>query len=123
MELTVETLPAYLHDRGIVPDHHAMVVAALGGGISNDVWRVQWPDGDIVIKQALPFLRVASLPTSCTPISPSGLITSINKNVSHDVGREGPDNMWRISENLNAEARSLLWDAVDTRLKERGHAA
>ncbi len=59
MELTVETLPAYLHDRGIVPDHHAMVVAALGGGISNDVWRVQWPHGDIVIKQALPFLRVA----------------------------------------------------------------
>ncbi len=33
------------------------------------------------------------------------------------------DAEWRISENLNGEARSLLRDAVAAHLQERGHAA
>ena len=33
-------------------------IAALGGGISNDVWRVAWDGGCVVVKQALPLLRV-----------------------------------------------------------------
>lgn len=58
-ELTAATLPAYLVEHGIVPEDADAAVDALGGGISNDVWRVRW-DGDcVVVKQALPFLRVA----------------------------------------------------------------
>lgn len=59
-ELTVESLPAYLVARGVIPAGGAADVTPLGGGISNDVWRVRWPAGGdgIVVKQALPFLRV-----------------------------------------------------------------
>ncbi len=57
MELTAEALPDLLAERGLAPASAA--VAPLGGGISNDVWRVSWDDGCLVVKQALPFLRVA----------------------------------------------------------------
>lgn len=58
--LTPLSLPAYLAERGAVPAGADLEVEALGGGISNDVWRVRWPGGGdgIVVKQALPFLRV-----------------------------------------------------------------
>lgn len=58
--LTVADLPAYLAAHGVVPAGVALEIDALGGGISNDVWRVRWPGGGdgIVVKQALPFLRV-----------------------------------------------------------------
>lgn len=58
MELTAESLPAYLRERGVAPADATTAVEALGGGISNDVWRVRWDGGCVVVKQALPFLRV-----------------------------------------------------------------
>ena len=58
--LTPADLPAYLVAHGVVPDGAELAIDALGGGISNDVWRVRWAGGGdgIVVKQALPFLRV-----------------------------------------------------------------
>lgn len=59
-ELTIGSLPAYLVARGVVPAGAEPEVEVLGGGISNDVWRVRWVGGGdgIVVKQALPLLRV-----------------------------------------------------------------
>ncbi len=58
--LTPLTLPAYLAEHGVVPAGAELEIEALGGGISNDVWRVRWSGGGdgIVVKQALPYLRV-----------------------------------------------------------------
>ena len=61
MELAADTVVAYLGERGVVPAGADAAVEALGGGISNDVGRVRWADGDLVVKQALPFLRVADV--------------------------------------------------------------
>ncbi len=60
-ELTEDALPAYLVGRDVVPSDVPLEVVALSGGISNDVWRVRWHGGGdgIVVKQALPLLRVA----------------------------------------------------------------
>lgn len=60
VELTAEALPSLLAERGLAP-HGGVAVEPLGGGISNDVWRVTWDDGCLVVKQALPFLRVAEV--------------------------------------------------------------
>ena len=58
MELTAASVPAFLSARGVLPADADAEVAALGGGISNDVWRVAWDGGCVVVKQALPLLRV-----------------------------------------------------------------
>ena len=61
VELTATTLVPYLVEHGVVPSSHDCSVSALGGGISNDVWCVEWDTGCLVVKQALPFLRVAEV--------------------------------------------------------------
>ncbi len=61
VELTATTLVPYLVDRGVVLASNDCTVSALGGGISNDVWCVEWDTGCLVVKQALPFLRVAEV--------------------------------------------------------------
>ncbi len=61
VELLDSTLVPYLVERGVVPASAHCSVSALGGGISNDVWRVEWETGCLVAKQALPFLRVAEV--------------------------------------------------------------
>jgi len=61
VELTATTLVPYLVERGVVPASNDCTVSALGGGISNDVWCVEWDTGCLVVKQALPFLRVAQV--------------------------------------------------------------
>ena len=58
VELTADSVADYLRERDVLPPDVEADVAALGGGISNDVWRVGWDGGCIVVKQALPFLRV-----------------------------------------------------------------
>lgn len=58
VELTADVLPALLRERDLAPAGVALAVEPLGGGISNDVWRVTWDGGCLVVKQALPFLRV-----------------------------------------------------------------
>jgi predicted TIM-barrel enzyme len=59
LELTTETLPAYLKGRGIVADGDSIEVEELGGGLSNVVlaWRGAGRSG--VVKQSRPKLRVA----------------------------------------------------------------
>ena len=61
VELTATTLVPYLVGRDVVPASNDCTVSALGGGISNDVWCVEWDTGCLVVKQALPFLRVAEV--------------------------------------------------------------
>ncbi len=61
VELTATALVPYLVERGVVPASNDCIVSALGGGISNDVWCVEWDTGCLVVKQALPFLRVAEV--------------------------------------------------------------
>jgi aminoglycoside phosphotransferase (APT) family kinase protein len=61
VKLSADTVAGFLADHGVVPRGETCAVEALGGGISNDVWRIRWSNGDIVVKQALPFLRVAEV--------------------------------------------------------------
>lgn len=56
--LTAETIGPYLARQGIVPPGARLTATELGGGISNTVIRASWPETCIVIKQALPKLRV-----------------------------------------------------------------
>lgn len=56
VELTVETTPRYLAERGY--DASALRVSELTGGVSNIVLLVEHPAGRFVLKQALPQLRV-----------------------------------------------------------------
>ena len=58
IELTPDNAAAYLRDRGRVGDGPVRV-AALGGGVSNAVLRVETPNGLFVLKQARPQLRTA----------------------------------------------------------------
>lgn len=51
----------YLRRRGIVPEGVAAQARELAGGISNHVWRVDWPSGAVVVKQSLPMLRVTEV--------------------------------------------------------------
>lgn len=57
MLLRQESVVAYLRDLGVLPASDARVTP-LGGGVSNVVLRVQGAGLDIVVKQALPMLRV-----------------------------------------------------------------
>jgi predicted TIM-barrel enzyme len=58
VELSVDTLEAYLRDRGLVEPGEAVEIDELGGGLSNVVlrWRVDSRSG--VVKQSRPRLRV-----------------------------------------------------------------
>ena len=58
--LTVETAPQVLRAAGVLPPAEPVTVAALGGGISNVVLKVDWEDGCLVVKQSLPKLRVTA---------------------------------------------------------------
>ncbi|HWE61136.1 MAG TPA: phosphotransferase [Chloroflexota bacterium] len=57
--LSVATLPTYLRRRGLLGDGVPARVTALGGGVSNVVLAVAAGDQRMVVKQALPRLRVA----------------------------------------------------------------
>jgi 5-methylthioribose kinase len=57
-QLTVESVADYLRERGVLGQAH-VTVEPLDGGVSNDVLAVTGDDIDVVVKQALPRLRVA----------------------------------------------------------------
>jgi len=59
--LVAETVGAYLARRGVVPPGAAVEVSELGGGVSNVVLAVRAGDLRVVVKQALPRLRVADV--------------------------------------------------------------
>jgi 5-methylthioribose kinase len=56
--LTQDTVVRYLIARGIVPDGIDLRAESLTGGVSNDVFAVYGSGVDLVLKQALPKLRV-----------------------------------------------------------------
>ncbi len=56
--LTQDTVVPYLVARGIVPAGAQLRAESLTGGVSNDVFAIFGPDVDLVVKQALPKLRV-----------------------------------------------------------------
>lgn len=58
VELTPETTPEYLLDRGILTPDSSPRVEELGGGVSNHVLRVTWDSNCLVLKQPLPNLAV-----------------------------------------------------------------
>lgn len=58
--LSPSTARAYLEARGWLPPGAACQVTPLGGGVSNEVLLVEGPAGRMVLKQALPRLRVAA---------------------------------------------------------------
>lgn len=60
LELDAGNVASYAAAQGFVPAGAAPEVEALGGGISNQVLRVGWPGGCVVVKQSLPRLRVAT---------------------------------------------------------------
>lgn len=55
-ELTVSSAPSYLASRGFDPA--SLKISELAGGVSNIVLLVEHPGGRLVLKQALPQLRV-----------------------------------------------------------------
>lgn len=57
--LDVDTVGAYAAGRGLIPDARAACAVSLGGGVSNVVLAVGAGDRQVVVKQALPRLRVA----------------------------------------------------------------
>ena len=56
--LSAETAGAYLASRGLLGPIEEVTVAELGGGVSNVVLSVSTPSRTMVVKQALPRLRV-----------------------------------------------------------------
>jgi aminoglycoside phosphotransferase (APT) family kinase protein len=59
MILDASTAVAYLVARGVVQDAAGLVVEELAGGVSGTVLAVRGPGVALVVKQALPLLRVA----------------------------------------------------------------
>ncbi len=57
--LSTETVGRYLVGRGIFSPADGLKIAELGGGVSNIVLRAESPARAVVLKQALPRLRVA----------------------------------------------------------------
>lgn len=57
--IAVDTVAKYLVSRGVVRDGVGIVAEELGGGVSNVVLGVEAGDCQLVLKQALPRLRVA----------------------------------------------------------------
>lgn len=58
--LTEDTVVAYLQARGVISDTEEATVEILTGGVSNVVLAVQTPSKDLVLKQALAELKVAT---------------------------------------------------------------
>jgi len=56
--LSVSSVGPYLQARKVLPDGDSIRVEELGGGVSNVVLAVFWGDNRVVVKQALPRLRV-----------------------------------------------------------------
>ncbi|MBU3068048.1 phosphotransferase [Nocardia sp. NEAU-G5] len=56
---TTETIIPYLIGRGVLPRGSAAAAYPLSGGVSNEVLAVRGDGVDVVVKQALPRLRVA----------------------------------------------------------------
>jgi aminoglycoside phosphotransferase (APT) family kinase protein len=59
MTITTESIGAYLAKRGVVPKDAELTVEELAGGVSGTVLAVRGPGIALVVKQALPQLRVA----------------------------------------------------------------
>jgi aminoglycoside phosphotransferase (APT) family kinase protein len=59
--LQAEEVAGYLASRGLLRPGVPSTVATLGGGVSNAVFAIHSPGKDLVLKQALPRLRVADL--------------------------------------------------------------
>jgi len=57
--LSAETVGVYLAERGVIPPGVRVAASELGGGVSNVVLAVRAGDLHVVVKQALPRLRVA----------------------------------------------------------------
>ncbi len=57
--LSVDTVGAYMTQRGLVPPATLIDAVALGGGVSNVVLAVRAGERQMVVKQSLPHLRVA----------------------------------------------------------------
>jgi 5-methylthioribose kinase len=57
-ELTVETAPAWVTEHGLNPHETSLVATELSGGVSASVIAVTGPGVAVVVKQALPRLRV-----------------------------------------------------------------
>lgn len=61
LELTPETLPGYLRERGLVERDDELDVEELGGGVSNVILRYAANGGCGVVKQSRPRLRVEAV--------------------------------------------------------------
>ena len=59
-ELRAETVGGLLSDLGVLPRGSRTEVRSLSGGVANVVLSVTWDGGAVVVKQALPRLRVAA---------------------------------------------------------------
>ena len=59
MRLDADAAVEYVRARGVVPEGAEPTAESLGGGVSNDVFRVRWDDDAVVLKRPLPNLAVA----------------------------------------------------------------
>ena len=58
MSLDTETVAEYVAETGVGPADATGTVTPLGGGVSNSVFRVDWGEDAVVVKQPLPLLDV-----------------------------------------------------------------
>jgi 5-methylthioribose kinase len=58
MRLDVDSVGTYLASAGVVPKGIDLTVEVLGGGVSNGVFRIEWDNDSVVVKQPLPNLAV-----------------------------------------------------------------
>ena len=59
--LLPESVLAFLRKHGLAAADEVPAAAALSGGVSSDIWRVDLRSGPICVKRALPRLRVEQL--------------------------------------------------------------
>jgi len=59
-ELSERNAAELLAGLGVLPRDAEVAITALAGGVANCVLAVGWPGGEVVVKQALPNLRVAA---------------------------------------------------------------
>lgn len=60
-DLSEDWLTSFVHAAGLVPQGEVFSAVALTGGVSSDIWKVQFHKQTFVVKRALPQLRVAQV--------------------------------------------------------------
>ena len=110
-QLDIETAPRWLAEHGLNPDLVPVEAVELGGGVSASVIAVTGPGVSVVLKQALPQLRVAdrweaSVERTETEVAALELLATLTPGVMPAILAHEPEDHVVAMELLPAEARN-----------------